>query len=82
MALVNTSFKKEEKCHITYVSESRWAQVDHILCKCDLKEVGDCKVVAREDLARPHLAFGLQDEFGVKEEEGQTKEGNRDKTST
>ncbi|ROT72882.1 hypothetical protein C7M84_008717 [Penaeus vannamei] len=55
MALVNTYFKKEEKHRVTYASEGKWAQVDYILCRrYDLKEMGDCKVILREDLARPH----------------------------
>ncbi|KAJ8364363.1 hypothetical protein SKAU_G00131940 [Synaphobranchus kaupii] len=55
MAVVNTYFKKREEHRVTYKSGGRFTQVDYVLCRrCNLKEIGDCKVVAGESLARQH----------------------------
>ena len=55
MAVVNTYFGKREEHRVTYKSGGRCTQVDYILCRrCKLKEIGDCKVVAGESVARQH----------------------------
>ncbi|KAI5092868.1 hypothetical protein C0J45_17259 [Silurus meridionalis] len=55
MAVVNTYFKKKEDHTVTYKSGERSTQVDYVLCRrCNLKEIGDCKVLARDSVARQH----------------------------
>ena len=55
MTVVNTYFKKREKHRVTYKSGGRCTQVNYILCRRgSLKEIGDCKVVAGESVARQH----------------------------
>ncbi|KAF7694071.1 hypothetical protein HF521_007824, partial [Silurus meridionalis] len=54
MALVNTYFKKEDH-RVTYKSGGRCTQVDYVLCRrCNLKEIGDCKVLAGDSVDRQH----------------------------
>eukprot|EP00064_Thunnus_orientalis_P016389 superscaffoldBa00003239_g16454 len=54
-AVMNTYFKKREEHRVTYKSGGRCTQVDYVLCRrCNLKEIGDCKVVAEENVARQH----------------------------
>ena len=53
MAVVNMYFKKREEHRVTYKSGGRCTQVDYVLCRrCNLEEIGDCKVVAVENIAR------------------------------
>ncbi|KAF7690283.1 hypothetical protein C0J45_19462 [Silurus meridionalis] len=53
MAVVNTYFKKKEDHRVTYKSGGRCTQVHYVLCRrCNLKEIGDCKVLAGDSLAR------------------------------
>ncbi|KAI5611221.1 hypothetical protein C0J50_9252 [Silurus asotus] len=53
MAVVNTYFKKEEDHRVTYRSGGRCTQVDYVLCRrCNLTEIGDCKVLAGDSVAR------------------------------
>ncbi|KAI5615210.1 hypothetical protein C0J50_10893 [Silurus asotus] len=60
MAVVNTYFKKKEDHRVTYKSGGRCTQVDYMLCRrCNLKEIGDCKVLAvskdcKDSVARQH----------------------------
>ena len=55
MAVVNTYFKKREEHRVTYKSGGRSMQVDYIICRrAYLKEVGDCKVVAGDNVAKQH----------------------------
>ncbi|KAI5102779.1 hypothetical protein C0J45_8131 [Silurus meridionalis] len=55
MAVVNTYFKKKENHRVTYKSGGRCTQVDYVLCRrCNLKEIGDCKVLAGDSVARQH----------------------------
>ncbi|KAI5614769.1 hypothetical protein C0J50_3417 [Silurus asotus] len=55
MAVVNTYFKKKEDQRVTYKSGGRCTQVDYVLCRrCNLKEIGDCKVLAGDSVARQH----------------------------
>ncbi|KAI5630253.1 hypothetical protein C0J50_10328 [Silurus asotus] len=55
MAVVNTNFKKKEDHRGTYKSGGRCTQVDYVLCRrCNLKEIGDCKVLAGDSVARQH----------------------------
>ena len=47
MAVVNTYSKKREEHRVTYNSGESCTPVDYVLCRrFDLKEIGDCKVVA------------------------------------
>ncbi|KAI5108377.1 hypothetical protein C0J45_1971 [Silurus meridionalis] len=53
MAMVNTYFKKKEDHRVTYKSGGRCTQMDFVLCKrCNLKEIGDCKVLVGDSVAR------------------------------
>ncbi|KAI5628038.1 hypothetical protein C0J50_8276 [Silurus asotus] len=55
MAVVNTYFKKKEDHRVTYKSGGRCTQVDFVLCRrCNLKKIGDCKVLAGDSVARQH----------------------------
>ncbi|KAF7699676.1 hypothetical protein HF521_002634 [Silurus meridionalis] len=55
MEVVNTYFKKKEDHRVTYKSGGRCTQVDYVLCRrCNLKEIGDCKVLAGDSVARQH----------------------------
>ncbi|KAI5613450.1 hypothetical protein C0J50_11338 [Silurus asotus] len=55
MAVVNTYFKKKEDHRVTYKSGGKCTQVDYVLCRrCNLKEIGDCKVLAGDSVARQH----------------------------
>ncbi|KAI5096498.1 hypothetical protein C0J45_13392 [Silurus meridionalis] len=55
MAVVNTYFKKKEDNRVTYKSGGRCIQVDCVLCRrCNLKKIGDCKVLAGDSVARQH----------------------------
>ncbi|KAI5090992.1 hypothetical protein C0J45_18198 [Silurus meridionalis] len=55
MAVVKTYFKKKEGHRVMYKSGGRCTQVDYVLCKrCNLKEIGDCKVLAVDSVARQH----------------------------
>ncbi|KAI5610001.1 hypothetical protein C0J50_5673 [Silurus asotus] len=55
MAVVNTYFKKKEDHRMTYKSGGRCTQVDYVLCRrWNLKEIGDCKVLAGDSVAKQH----------------------------
>ncbi|KAI5101449.1 hypothetical protein C0J45_8652 [Silurus meridionalis] len=55
MAVVNTYFKKKEDHRVTYKSGGRCTPVDYVLCRrCNLKEIGDCKVLAGDSAAKQH----------------------------
>ncbi|KAI5613467.1 hypothetical protein C0J50_11355 [Silurus asotus] len=55
MAVVNTYFKKKEDHRVTYRSGGKCTQVDYVLCRrCNLKEIGDCKVLAGDSVAGQH----------------------------
>ncbi|KAI5090479.1 hypothetical protein C0J45_19340 [Silurus meridionalis] len=55
MAVVNTYIKKKEENRVKYKSGGRCTQVDYVLCRrCNLKEIGDCKVLAGDSVARQH----------------------------
>ncbi|KAI5618310.1 hypothetical protein C0J50_22292 [Silurus asotus] len=55
MAVVNTYFKKKEDHRVTYRSGGRCTQVDYVLCRrCNLKKIGDCKLLAGDSVARQH----------------------------
>ncbi|KAI5089397.1 hypothetical protein C0J45_20805 [Silurus meridionalis] len=54
MAVVNTYYKKKED-HRVIKSGRSCTQVDYVLCRrCNLKEIGDCKVLAGDSVARQH----------------------------
>ncbi|KAI5628036.1 hypothetical protein C0J50_8274 [Silurus asotus] len=55
MGVVNTYFKKKVDHRVTYKSGGRCTQVDYVLCRrCNQKEIGDCKVLAGDSVARQH----------------------------
>ena len=55
LAVVNTYFKKREEHRVTYKSGGRSTQVDYIMCRrAYLKEIGDCKVIAGDNVAKQH----------------------------
>ncbi|KAF7706431.1 hypothetical protein HF521_019685, partial [Silurus meridionalis] len=55
MAVVNTYFKRNEDHRVTYKSGGRCTQVDYVLYRrCNLKEIGDCKVLAGDSVAIQH----------------------------
>ncbi|KAI5095782.1 hypothetical protein C0J45_14212 [Silurus meridionalis] len=55
MAVVNTYFRRKEDNRVTYKSGGKCTKVDYILCRrCNLKEIGDCKVLAGDSVARQH----------------------------
>ena len=55
MAVVNTYFKKWEEHRVTYKSGGRNTQVDYIICRrAYLKEIGDCNVIAGDNVAKLH----------------------------
>ncbi|KAI5615017.1 hypothetical protein C0J50_10927 [Silurus asotus] len=55
MAVVNMYFKKKEVHRVTYKSGGRSTQMNYVLCKrCNQKEIGDCKVLAGDSVARKH----------------------------
>ncbi|KAI5098265.1 gastrula zinc finger protein XlCGF28.1-like [Silurus meridionalis] len=49
------TLQKKEDHRVTYKSGGRCTQVDYVLCRrCNLKEIGDCKVLAGDSVARQH----------------------------
>ncbi|KAI5617394.1 hypothetical protein C0J50_22946 [Silurus asotus] len=55
MAVVNTYFKKKEEHRVMHKSGEGCTQFDFILCRrCNLKEIGECKVLAGDSVARQH----------------------------
>ena len=55
MAVVNTYFKKREEHRVTYTSGGMSTQVDYIICRrAYLKEIGDYKVIAGDNVAKQH----------------------------
>ena len=55
MTVVNTYFRKKAEHRVTYKSGGRCSWVDYVLCRRgNLKEIGDCKVIARENVAKQH----------------------------
>ena len=69
IAVVNRFLNKMEEHILTYKSGGRRTQVDYtcILCRrAYLKEIGDCKVIAGDNVAKQHR---VQDDFGDQEAE-------------
>ena len=55
MAVLNTHFKNREEHRVTYKSGGRSTQVDYIVCRMAyLTEIGDCKVIAGDNVDRQH----------------------------
>ena len=55
LAIVDTCFKKKDEHRVTYKSGGKSTQVDYVMCKRrDLKEMGDCKVIVNECVAKQH----------------------------
>ena len=53
LAIVNTYFKKDEH-RVTYKSRGKSTQVDYVICRRNLKEMCDCKVILNECVAKQH----------------------------
>ncbi|KAI5087244.1 hypothetical protein C0J45_22643 [Silurus meridionalis] len=70
MEVMNTYFKKKEDHRVTYRSGGRCTQVDYVLCRrCNLKEIGDCKVLAGDSVARQHRMVVCRMVLEVKKKE-------------
>ena len=70
MAVVNTYFKKMEGHRVTYKSGRRSTQVDYIICRrAYLKEIGDCKVIAGDNVAKQYRMLVCSMTFGDQEAE-------------
>ena len=55
MAVGIRYFKKRKEPIVTYKSGGRRTQVDYISCRMAyLKDIGDCKVIERENVAKQH----------------------------
>ena len=55
MAVLNTYFEKREEHRVTYKSGGGSTQVDYIVCRrAHLKRIGDCKVIAGNNVAKQH----------------------------
>ena len=54
MDVVNTYFQKREEHRVTYKIGGRSTQIDYILCRSNLREIRDCKVVAGKSVAKQH----------------------------
>ena len=53
--MLNTYFNKREEHRVTYKSGGRSTPVDYIVCRrAYLKEMGDCKVIAGDYVAKQH----------------------------
>ena len=69
LVVVNTFFGKKEEHRVTYKSGSRSTQINYVLCKRrQLKEVGDCKVIPGEGVAKQHRLLVVRMTFQVKAE--------------
>ena len=70
MAVVNTYFKKREGHGVTYTSGRRSTQVGYIICgRAYLKEIGDCKVIAGDNVAKQYRMLVCSMTFGDQEAE-------------
>ena len=55
MAVVNTYLKQQGGAQGTYTSGGSSTHVDYIICRrAHWKEIGDCKVIAGENVAEQH----------------------------
>ena len=54
MAVLNMYVKKRKEHRMMYKSGGRYTHVDVLCRRCSLKEIGDCKVVKGENVARQH----------------------------
>ena len=55
LAIVNIYFKKKDEHRVTYKSGGKSTQVDYVMCRRNLKEMCDCKVILNECVAKQHL---------------------------
>ncbi|KAI5098342.1 hypothetical protein C0J45_12069 [Silurus meridionalis] len=78
MAMLNTYFKKKEDHRVTYKSGGKCTQVDYVLCRrCNLKEIGDCKVLAGDSGARQHQMVVCRMVLVVKKKSRRTRTERR-----
>ena len=54
LVIVNTYFKKKNEHRVTYKSGGKSTQVDYVMCRRNLKEMCDCKVILNECVAKQH----------------------------
>ena len=50
--IVNSYFKKKDEHRVIYKSGRKSAQVDYVMCRRNLKEMCDCKVILNECVAK------------------------------
>ncbi|KAF7707242.1 hypothetical protein HF521_018460, partial [Silurus meridionalis] len=75
---LNTYFKKKEEYRVTFKSGGRYTQVDYVLCRrCNLKEIGDCKVLAGDSVARQHWMVVCRKVLEVKKKRRRVKTERR-----
>ncbi|KAI5087942.1 hypothetical protein C0J45_22431 [Silurus meridionalis] len=69
---------KTEDLRVTYKSGGRCTQIDNILCRrCNLKEIGDCKVLAGDSVARQHWMVVCRMVLKVKKKKRRVKTERR-----
>ena len=54
LAIFNTYFKKKDEHRVTYKYGGKSTQVDYVMCRRNLKELCDCKVIVNECVAKQH----------------------------
>ena len=70
MAVVNTYFKKREEHRVTYKRGRRSTQVGYIICRrAYLTEIGDCYVIAGDNVAKQYRMMVCSMTFGDQEAE-------------
>ena len=47
-------FKKKDEHRVSYKSDGKSTQVDYAMCRRNLKEMCDCKVMVNECIAKQH----------------------------
>ncbi|KAF7691359.1 hypothetical protein HF521_011656, partial [Silurus meridionalis] len=72
---------KKEDHGVTYKSGGKCTQVDYVLCRrCNLKEIGDCKVLAGDSVARQHRMVVCRMVLEVKKKRRRVKKNRMVKT--
>ena len=70
MAVVNTYFKKRDGHRVTYKSGRRSTQVGYIICgRAYMKEIGNCKVIVGDNVAKQYRMLVCSMTFGDQEAE-------------
>ena len=66
LAVVNTYFKKKNEHRVTYKSGKKSSQVDYVVCRRNLKEMCNCKVIVNECIAKQHRRVAYKMSLMVK----------------